>query len=219
MEMNNFWPKDIFLMSGDEEQKRIELALREHTKIPEVAVEKLAESVGIDVSAVSPVITEAVTTVTTLAATGLKELTQQLGLTMISESSLTEDQKKLANHLYNSCKEAITSFIADASLNSTVKITKTIGQVIKQLENVTVDGKVPSGADKKAVAIQLGRILIKEVTPDNKETEILMIYDLVAEPTLEAMIDVSKVVNVAVQELATKCCPGLFSFFKRTKSN
>jgi len=70
--MNNFWPKDIFLMSGDEEQKRIELALREHTKIPEVAVEKLAESVGIDVSAVSPVITVVSTTVTTLAATGLK---------------------------------------------------------------------------------------------------------------------------------------------------
>jgi hypothetical protein len=207
-------------MSGDEEQKRIESVIQEHTKIPEAAIEKLAESVGIDISAVSPVITVVSTTVTTLAATGLKELTQQLGLTMISESSLTEDQKKLANQIYNSCKEAITSFIADPSLNNTVKITKTVGQVIKQLENVTVDGKAPSGADKKAVAIQLGRILIKEVTPDDKgEAEILMVYDLVAEPTLEAMIDVSKVVNVAVQELATKCCPGLFSFFKRTKSS
>jgi len=211
-------------MSGDEEQKRIESVIQEHTKIPEAAIEKLAESVGIDISAVSPVISEVTnvvaTTVTTLAATGLKELTHKMGLTMISESSLTEDQKKLAIQLYDSTKEAIKSFITDPSLNNTVKITKTISQLIKQLEGVKVDGKSLSGVDKKAVAIQLGRILIKEVTPDDKgEVEILMIYDLVAEPTLEAMIDVSKVVNVAVQELATKCCPGLFSFFKRTKSS
>ena len=207
-------------MSSDEEQKRIELAIREHTKVPEVVVEKLVESIGIDVSAVSPVITVAATTVTTLAATELKELTHKMGLTMISESSLTEDQKKLATQLYDSTKEAIKSFITDPSLNNTVKITKTISQLIKQLEGVKVDGKSLSGVDKKAVAIQLGRILIKEVTPDDKgEAEILMVYDLVAEPILETMIDVSKVVNVAVQEIATKCCPGLFSFFKRTKSN
>lgn len=207
-------------MSSDEEQKRIESVIQEHTKVPEVLVEKLVESIGIDVSAVSPVITVAATTVTTLAATGLKELTHKMGLTMISESSLTEDQKKLATQLYDSTKEAIKSFITDPSLNNTIKITKTISQLIKQLEGVKVDGKSLSGVDKKAVAIQLGRILIKEVTPDDKgEAEILMIYDLVAEPTLEAMIDVSKVVNVAVQEIATKCCPGLFSFFKRTKSS
>lgn len=207
-------------MSSDEEQKRIESVIQEHTKVPEVLVEKLVESIGIDVSAVSPVITVAATTVTTLAATGLKELTHKMGLTMISESSLTEDQKKLATQLYDSTKEAIKSFITDPSLNNTIKITKTISQLIKQLEGVKVDGKSLSGVDKKAVAIQLGRILIKEVTPDDKgEAEILMVYDLVAEPTLEAMIDVSKVVNVAVQELATKCCPGLFSFFKRTKSS
>jgi hypothetical protein len=45
------------------------------------------------------------------------------------------------------------------------------------------------------------------------------VYDLVAEPTLEAMIEVSKVVNVAVKEIATKCCPGLLEFFTRTKKS
>ena len=206
-------------MGSDEEQKRIELVIREQIKEPDVVVEKLAESVGIDVSAVSPVITEVAKTVTEAATTAAKELTHQMGLTMISESSLTEDQKKLATQIYDSTKEAIKSFIADSSLNNTVKITKTLGQVIKQLENVKVDGKAPTGADKKAVAIQLGRILIKEVMPDDKgEAEVLMVYDLVAEPTLEAMIDVSRAVNVAVQEMATKCCPGLFEFFKRAKT-
>jgi hypothetical protein len=94
-----------------------------------------------------------------------------------------------------------------------------LGQIIKQLENAQVDGKKPTGKDKKAVAIQLGRILIKEVMPDDKgEKEVLMVYDLIAEPTLEAMIEVSKVVNVAVQEAAAKCCPGLFELFKKHTS-
>ena len=203
----------------------------EQAKIPEAEVkaaeEKLVESIGIDVSAVSPIVTETtvsatatatiITPVTPVTALVAAELTDKIGLSMISESTLTEEQKKLATQLYDSTKEAIKSFI-DSSLNNTVKITKTISQLIKQLEGVKVNGKSLSGADKKAVAIQLGRILIKEVTPADKG-EILMIYDLVAEQTLEAIIDVSKVVNVAVKKIATKCCPSLFSFFKRTKSS
>lgn len=156
--------------------------------------------------------------VSTVIQIGLKEVPVMLGLDMISESSLTEDQKKLASNIYNTTKAAIEDFIKDVNVNSTIKITRTIGQIIKQLENTRLDGKMPTGEDKKAVALQLGRILIKEVTPDDKgEAEILMVYDIVAEPTLEAMIEVSKVVNVAVQELATKCCPGLLELFKRSK--
>jgi len=131
---------------------------------------------------------------------------------MISESGLSEDQKKLASHIYDLTKKSIQSFISDSSFNNAIKITMTIGQVIKQLENVKIDGKAPTGADKKVVAIQLGRILIKEITPDDKEVEIFILYDTIAGPTLEAMIDVSKVVNV--QEI-TKCCPKILDVFKK----
>ena len=52
------------------------------------------------------------------------------------------------------------------------------------LDRLSNDKKFITGGDKKAVAIQLGRILIKEVTPDDKgEAEILLAYDLIAEPT------------------------------------
>jgi predicted component of viral defense system (DUF524 family) len=162
---------------------------------------------------------EVSTSVTTVVAEEDKEVKDELGLKMIKESNLSEDQKKLALKIYESVKSAVQSFISDASLNNTIKITKTIGQVIKQLENASLDGKVITGADKKVVAIELGRILIKEVTPDNKgEVEILMVYDLIAESTLEAMIEVSKVVNIAVEKMATKCCPGLLSIFKKAKA-
>ncbi len=171
-----------------------------------------------DVSLVTTVVTEKVVTESVGVET-IKVVAEIIGLKMISESSLTDEQKKLATTIYDSVKLALQDFISDPNVNNTVKITKTIGQVIKHLENSNIDGKIPSGADKKAVAIQLGRILIKEVTPDDKgEAEILVVYDLIAEPTLEAMIEVSKVVNVAVHEIATKCCPGLLEIFKRVKA-
>jgi hypothetical protein len=209
-------------MGSDEEQKKIELVIREQTvavadKV-EDKVEQLVEAAGIDASAVKPIIEEATAVATTVVTEAAKQVAESLGLKLISESSLSEDQKKLASSIYDSVKDAVKGFVSDPDVNSTIKITKVLGQVIKQLESTKIEGKVITGADKKAVAIQLGRILIKEVTPDDKgEAEILMVYDLVAEQTLEAMIEVSRVVNVAVQEMATKCCPGLLEFFKRAK--
>jgi plasmid maintenance system antidote protein VapI len=212
-------------MSTEEATKVIELVIREPVdKVVEKVgkkVEELSDIIGIDDATVKPIITEAavvtketVTTVINVMTTN--EVVQKSSLKMISESSLTEDQKKLASHIYDPTKKALEGFILDKSINNTVKITKTIGQTIKQLESVKVDGKAPTGKDKKMVAIHLGRILIKEVTPDDKgEAEILMVYDLIAEPTLEAMIDVSKVVNTAVQEIAAKCCPSIFDLLKR----
>ena len=175
-------------------------------------IEELVEKAGID-SSLAEMASGAVATV---IQEGVTVVTEKLGLTLISESSLTDDQKKLASSIYDSIKGSVGSFVSDPTINNTLKITKTLSQVIKQLETAVVDGKKITGADKKAVAIQLGRILLKEVIPDDKgEAEILVIYDLVAEATLEAMIDVSKVVNTMVQEAATKCCPSLLHFFRK----
>ena len=204
-------------MSDSTTEVKIDKIITEETTKVSDKLENIIETVGIDSALVKPIldqVTSAATAAATATATVIIEVAKEkLGLSMISESSLSEDQKKLAISIYDSVKKAIESFINDPDVNNTIKITKTIGQVIKQLESTKA-----VGGDKKAVAIQLGRILIKEVTPDDKgEAEILMVYDLIAEQTLEAMIEVSKVVNIAVQEMATKCCPGLLEFFKRAK--
>jgi glutaredoxin 2 len=208
-------------MSIENDTKKIELIIREPVNKIAEEVAVITNAVGLDEkSTVKAVVSDKIEEVANkvIAETTAQVetiVTEKLGLKMISELSLSEDQKKLAIQIYDATKAALKSFISDTSLNNTVKITKTIGQIIKQLENVKVDGKAPSGEDKKLVAIHLGRILIKEVTPDDKgEAEILMAYDLIAEPTLEAMIDVSKVVNTAVQEMATKCCPSVFNLLK-----
>jgi len=117
-----------------------------------------------------------------------------------TSESLSENQKKIASIIYNSTKNAIKSVLLDDSVNNIMKITLMIGKTIKEIENVKINEKTPTGKDKKAVAIELGRILIKEMVPNN---EILAMYDLMAEPTLEIMIEVSKVVNVEI----VKCCP------------
>lgn len=152
----------------------------------------------------------------------LKDVNESTAFKMIDESKLNEEQKKIASQIYESVKLAITDFISNTNINNTIKVTRTIAQIIKQIENVKLDGKSIPGIDKKLVTLELGRILIKEVTPDDKgESEIIMIYDMIAETTLEAMIEVSKVVNVivqqVVQEVALNCCPSLFSLIKRHK--
>jgi len=172
--------------------------------VPEV-IPAVVEPAVVEPAVVEPVVYK----VTSAPAEGvLAQGLHLVGLNMITESSLSEDQKKLATTIYESVKAAIKEFISDPSINETIKVTKTIAKLVKELENAKVDGKAPSGADKKAVAIQLGRILIKEViTNESLEANILLVYDIVAEPTLEAMIEVSKVVNVVVQKVATSCGP------------
>jgi hypothetical protein len=224
MGINNFLHLDIITMEGSEgEVKKIdEVITQETNKIADEVsnkIEELVEKTGIDSALVEPIIDQVTSAAATVVSEGAKAVAEKLGLTLISESSLSDDQKKLATTIYDSVKDSIKDFISDPNVNNTVKITKTLGQVIKQLETTHIDGKVITGADKKAVAIQLGRILIKEVMPDDKgEAEVLMMYDMIAEATLEAMIEVSKVLNVAVPILATKCCPGLLDFFKRAKT-
>ena len=189
-------------MSNKKVSKK-QLVIEEEEKVEEVI--KVVEVAKAEAKVVEPIIYK-VTSVP--AESVLAQGLHLVGLKMITESTLTEDQKILATSIYSSVKTAIKEFISDPSINETIKITKTLGKLIKELENAKVDGKAPTGADKKAVAIQLGRILIKEVvTNDSLEANILMVYDVVAEPILEAMIEVSKVVNVVVQKVVTSCGP------------
>jgi len=129
------------------------------------------------------------------------------GMNMIIESNLSEDQKKYAAFVYDSTKLLIQEFIL-TDMNDIVKITLMISKIVKQIENVKIYKKYPTGMDKKAITIELGRIFIKDMIPDSNS--IMMVYDVIAEPTLETMIDVSNNVNVSV----ATCCPSILKLFK-----
>jgi ribosomal protein S2 len=87
-----------------------------------------------------------------------------------------------------------------------------IALIIKTIESVTSQKEKIAGAIKKKVALECGRMCIKQMK-DN--ADILIIYDSIAETALETMVDVSRNLNVKViSEAATNavdCCMGLFS--------
>ena len=122
------------------------------------------------------------------------------GLVLLSVSNLTAYQKQIALIVYDSIKHAIHDYMGNDSINNIIKITMMLGKMIQYIEKIKIKDTIPTGNDKKAVVIELGRILIKEMTSN---IELLELYNLVAETTLETMINVSKVVNVAI---VSKCC-------------
>ena len=119
---------------------------------------------------------------------------------------LTEEQQHIVKAVYEKAKQATQTILEDPQMDNTLKITQTIGQIIKLLEYIKINDKKISGSNKKAVALEVGRLLIKEgIKNDTAKQVVLSIYDVVAEQTLEVMIDVSHVVNTKVQEATASC--------------
>jgi hypothetical protein len=122
------------------------------------------------------------------------------------QTALTEEQKQVIQMIYQKSKQATESILQDSKMEPTLKITQMIAQIIKIVEYVKVNDKKIVGSSKKGIVIELGRLLINEVLNEQKyKKEILAIYDLIAEQTLEVMIDVSQVVNTKAKEAASSC--------------
>ena len=80
-------------------------------------------------------------------------------------------------------------------MNNIVKITTLIGQLIQQVEKVRYNKQSPPGMDKKAIVLELCRIILLN------DVELSDTYKLIADATLETMITVSKLIHIQ-----PKCC-------------
>ena len=128
------------------------------------------------------------------------------------ESALTGEQKQVIGMLYQKAKQATQSVLEDCTIDTTIKITQTLAQLIKIVEYVKINDKKIAGSSKKGIVIELGRQLIKEIIQDDTlQQRILPVYDLVAEQTLETIIDVSQVVNTKMKEATSSCLDWVFS--------
>lgn len=123
------------------------------------------------------------------------------------QSTLTEEQQKILSFVYDSAK-GIAADVFSSSTNEAMKVTRLMGSLVKLMESLTFNNVKIAGASKKAVSLQLGRNLINDLIKDDAlKANLIAVYDLAAESTLELMIDVSRNVNVkAVTEAATSCC-------------
>jgi hypothetical protein len=135
---------------------------------------------------------------------------------LVVESKLTEEQQKILTFVYDSAK-GIAADVLNSSNGDAMKVTRLMGSIVKLMESLTFNNVKIAGASKKAVGLQLGRNLINDLVKDEAlKSNMLAVYDLAAESTLELLIDVSRNVNVkAVTEAATSCCGWLADLLGR----
>ena len=130
--------------------------------------------------------------------------------------TLTDAQKTVLKLVYDKVKDSSDIILQHPTLDSALKITQMMASIIKLLESVKLQDALLAGKDKKLIALEVGRLLIKDnVKDEEKQAVLLMIYDSTAEALLETMIDVSQHLNVKVKEVAGMCCDGLMSLFKK----
>lgn len=145
-----------------------------------------------------------------MPSTSLVEVTipKEVTNAIIAEdvTKLTEQQRAIVQTLYEGAKGISATLLSDPLVDSSFKITQLIAQLMGFMEQVNVGGEKISGANKKAAVLELGRLLIKEhVKDDIQRVKILLMYDVLAEKTLEVMINVSHAVNTQAAKAAASC--------------
>jgi hypothetical protein len=117
-------------------------------------------------------------------------------------SKLTEEQEEVLKSVYEKAKSASETIINEPSIGNAVKVAQIVGQTIKLLEEAAKTGKKLAGKDKKIVAMELCRRTIKELIKDEGlKLNILNKFDTIGEQMLETMIDVSKHLNISVENV------------------
>lgn len=144
----------------------------------------------------------------------IKEKANDIKIEIVN--TLTDAQKSVLKVVYDKVKESSDLILQHPTLDSALKITQMMASIIKLLESVKLQDVLLGGKDKKLIALEVGKLLIKDnVKDEEKQAVLLMIYDSTAEALLETMIDVSQHLNVKVKEVTGMCCDGLMSLFKK----
>jgi hypothetical protein len=105
-------------------------------------------------------------------------------------SELTELQQKAIASLIAEVKEVVGELSSNA-----FAVTKVISVLMKKVETLQVDGRKLNGADKKKVVLEAGKQVLSSKL--SNDSSIMQLYNALAEPTIEAMIDMSRGVNFA----------------------
>lgn len=131
---------------------------------------------------------------------------------IVIEHKLSEEQDKILKMVYDKIKDSTDLILHHPKFENGFKLAQLIASIIKQLEAIKLNEVFLSGKDKKAIALELGRTLIKDlIKEDEKRAILLMFYDTTAEGLLETMVDVSQHLNVKVKEIAESCCDNIIS--------
>lgn len=131
-------------------------------------------------------------------------------------TSLTEEQQKIMQFVYDSAKSFAEGILSHPSLPAALKITQLIGAIVKLLENLSFHGQKLNGPTKKAIAVELGRVMIRDLIKDDAVKGVLLpLYDTMADSVLETLVDVSHTLNVAASQAAASCCESIAACLRK----
>jgi hypothetical protein len=135
------------------------------------------------------------------------------------EYKLSEKQEAVFNELYGTLKETAKSLFAVSSMDDAMRIGKLIGEIMKLVEKATYPGghKIPGG-EKREIALELGRCLVHDpsvIQDEGVRNGVSTAYDAIGEQLMETLLDVSRHVNVMIQEVAISCCEGVLACLKK----
>jgi len=145
---------------------------------------------------------------------------EEINITFEADDNLTAFQKAIISKIYKISKNTVKEVVETPEIADALIVTIAIGNLVKLIETVNINNKPLSGKNKKEIVLYIGKLLLKDLLPesDNK-ANIIALYDVLAEPTLEKLIDVSKNIKVIVEnkvEDVVENLPkkGCFSCFK-----
>ena len=126
---------------------------------------------------------------------------EEIVVSFNDDDSITQFQKAIIKKIYNISQKTIKEVVETPDIADALVVTIAIGNLVKLIENININNKPLSGKNKKEIVLYLGRLLLNDLLPtsDNKGN-ILATYDLLAEPTLEKLIDVSKNIKLITKD-------------------
>jgi hypothetical protein len=131
---------------------------------------------------------------------------------------LSVKQKEVLDQLYVVAKDTTKGILSIQSADHALKIGRMIAEIVKLIEKASYRGEKIPGAEKKEIALELGKRLLSDPAMISDETirnGLLTAYDLLGEQMLDTLIDVSQHVNTAIKEVAISCCEALLRALKK----
>tara|TARA_B100001093_G_C26710724_1_gene963302 strand:- start:246 stop:704 length:459 start_codon:yes stop_codon:yes gene_type:complete len=125
---------------------------------------------------------------------------EEIVVTFDDENGLTQFQKAVIKKIYKLSNSTIKEVVDTPEIADALVVTIAIGNLVKLIENININNKPLSGKNKKEIVLYLGRLLLNDLLPEKNKSNILGMYDLLAEPTLEKLIDVSKNIKVIARD-------------------
>jgi hypothetical protein len=182
----------------------------------------IQEKVQDKVKEYEPKLSEATTTVNTVVS--ITQINVEQTIHAVGDEKekvyglLSGKQREVLDRLYSTAKDMAKEILSLNSIDHAMKIGRLMAEIVKLMEKASYQGEKIPGAEKKEIALELGKRLLSDSSVVSDETlrnGLLTAYDLVGEQMLDTLIDVSRHVNTAIKEVAVSCCEALIKMLKK----